>query len=197
MSELKTLEYARKRAIRKNVRALLLNKTEALDQVFINRSLPTQQEKLPALLVYSLGEGIRRFDEAPKTYERSFNLRIEIIVSGTRLENDAEEDDDLDSRLEAIGEQVEALMEVDETLGNLVHTLDLTASEYQQDPDAQESLAVLMLTYNVVFFIDAVRPGSIPLPNFKTLDNKYKVGEDVSDPDSPIDAEHLVTLETT
>lgn len=167
MSESKTLAFARKRAIRNYVKLLLLDKTDAQDRVFINRVIPTQIEALPVILVYSMGESISRFDEAPKNYLRDFNLRIEIISAG-------DQDDDLDERLELIGDKVEALLEQDETFNDLVSHIELKSTEYQGDHEAQSPVGMLALNYSVIFVSEAIK--DLSLVDFNGADATWNIG---------------------
>lgn len=188
MSELEILASVRKRNIRLKIQDLLLNKSEAKDRVFINRTIPTQSEDLPVILIYSMGEAVRRFNEAPKTYRRNMSVRIECIASGSN-------DDDLDLTLEKIADVVERQMEIDDTLGDLVNKVELSSTDYQADPDAESPTGILALTYDVEFFTDAIIPGSDSLPNFEGANVDYKVGDAPTDPDV-VDAEDTIDVDT-
>lgn len=190
MSESKTPAFARKRAIRNYVRLLLKDKTEAQDRVFINRVIPTQIEDLPVILIYSMGENITRFNEAPKDYLRDFNLRIEIISAG-------DQDTDLDEKLEAIGDRVESLMEQDETFKDLVSHIELKSTEYQGDHEAQSPVGLLALNYSVLFVTDAIT--EISLGDFSGTDIKYAIGNETQAngaPDGKVRATDTVNVET-
>lgn len=190
MSESKIPAFARKRAIRKYVRLLLLDKTDAKERVFINRTVPTQVEDLPVILVYSLGETITRFNEAPKDYLREFSLRIEIVAAG-------DEDNDLDERLEAIGDIVESLLEQDETFSDLVSHIELKSTEYLGNHEAQSPVGVLALNYSVYFLTDAI--SSISLDDFSGADIKYKIGNTTQAngaPDGTVRATDTANVET-
>lgn len=85
-----------------------MNNTEAGANVFISRSTKFDHEELPAILIYPDSERVRRFEEAPKRYGRNFACKIEVIGR-------AATDDELDLMLETIGEQIESLLEANET----------------------------------------------------------------------------------
>lgn len=190
MSESKTPAFARKRAIREYVKRKLVGKTDASDRVFINRVIPTQIEELPVILVYSLGESISRFNEAPKDYKRDFNLRVEIVSAG-------DQDDDLDERLELIADKVESLLEQDETFGDLVSHIELKSTEYTGDHEAQSPVGMLALNYSVIFVTDAI--SEISLDDFTGTDIKYSVGnltEANGAPDGVTRATDTVNVET-
>lgn len=190
MSESKTPAFARKRAIREYVKKALIGKTDAGQRIFINRVIPTQIEDLPVILVYSLGENVTRFNEAPKDYKRDFNLRVEIVAAG-------DQDDDLDERLELIADKVESLLEQDETFGDLVSHIELKSTEYTGDHEAQSPVGMLALNYSVVFVTDAI--SEISLDDFTGTDIKYSVGnltEANGAPDGVTRATDTVNVET-
>lgn len=175
MNELPILASVRKRNIRLKIQDLLLNKTDARERVYINRTIPTQAESLPVILIYSTGESIRRFNEAPKDYKRNLSIRIECVASGSK-------DDDLDLLLEQLADKVEEVMEIDDTLGDLVNKSELVSTDYQADPDAESPTGILALVYDVEFFTDAIQPGKDSLPQFTGTDANYNVGIDTGSP---------------
>lgn len=175
MNELEILASVRKRNIRLKIQALLQNQTEAKERVYINRVIPTQSEDLPVILIYTTGESISRFNEAPKDYRRVMSVRIECIDKGNT-------DDDLDFKLETLADKVEEVMEIDDTLGDLVNKSELVSTDYQADPDAESPTGILALTYSVEFFTDAIQPGKDSLPAFTGADVNYNVGIDTGSP---------------
>jgi len=188
MNETATRAFA-KRKIKEEIQKLLLNKTGAQSRVSISRSIPTDAQDLPAILIYSTGENVDRFNEAPKNYRRTLNVNLEIIAAGN-------DDDHLDYILEDIGDKVEELMELDETLGGLANKLELSGSSYQSEPDAQSPIGSLVLAYQIEFFTDAPLPGSVCLDDFKGADTKWKVGHHDSSPDNVVEAEDKIDVIT-
>jgi hypothetical protein len=179
-----------KRKIKEAIQSLLIGKTNAKEKVFVSRSVPVDVEDLPAILIYSTSENVRRFNEAPKDYQRELTVAVECLATGN-------DDDDLDLKLEVLGETVESLMEIDETLGDIVHKVELTGTGYTQDPDGQSPLGSLVLQFAVTFYTDAIRPGSICLPDFKEIGVDWKVGHHGSEePGTQVDAQSLLTIET-
>lgn len=184
MSESTTLEFV-KRRIKIAVRDLLLNKTEAKEKVKISSSIPLQAESLPALRVYSTNESVSRFNEAPKNYKRNLTLAIECIDCG-------DDDDNLDMRLEILGEQVETLLELDETLGKLVNKLELSGAAYQYEADAQSPIGSLILTYNVEFFTYAQR--ETVLDEYLSTGVKWEIGHHDESSNGVTDAEDTIQM---
>jgi len=179
-----------KRKIREYVRDTLIEiGTPAGKQVFIGRTGPSWVENLPVILIYPSNEGIQRFNEAPKTYKREFNLSIECLAAG-------DTDDNLDYNLEVMGERVEDIMEVDETLGECVDRIELTSTEYQTEADGQSPSGALVLTYRVLFYQNANQPGLNCLDDLKRIDSKWQIGHhDESPQDEVIDAEDQINFE--
>lgn len=180
-----------KRKIKEAIKKLLIDgDTDAETRVSISRSIPTDAQNVPALLIYTTGEAVSRFNEAPKNYRRALNVNIEIMAAGN-------DDEHLDLILETIGDEVEQLMEKDETLGGLCNKLELVATAYQSEPDGQSPLGSLVLSYSVDFFTDAQQLADDCLEEFQGTDLDWKVGHNNAPSDSVIDAEDTVNVQTT
>lgn len=193
MTESVTQEFV-KRQIKVAIRNLLREKHNGVkpNLIRVSRTIPTQSEDLPAILIYSTTETVRRFDESPKRYERTLTVNIECLDSGNN-------DDDMDMRLEIIAERVEALMESDETLGGIANDLELVATNYQQEPDGESPMGSLVLQYNVEFYQYAIRAGETCLDDLKGMDVDYKVGHDNASPEpeptETVDAQDTINFE--
>lgn len=184
MTESTTLEFV-KRRIKIAVRDLILNRTEAQGNVKISPTPPSQIEQLPAIRIYSTNESVSRFNEAPKNYKRNLNLAVECLDVG-------DNDDNLDMRLEILGEQVETLMEIDETLGRLVNKLELTGVGYQYEADAQSPIGSIILTFNIEFFSYAQRESV--LDDYLSTGVRWEVGHNNSSSDGVTDAEDRLQM---
>lgn len=164
---LKLIKYK----IRQQVKALLMNATDAGANIFVSRSEKFDHEELPAILIYPDSERIRRFEEAPKRYGRNFACKIEVIGR-------AATDDELDLMLETIGEQIESLLEANETaektLGLLVNDLNLTGTRYAYDSESQTPVGSLILDYDFEFY-DFALPEGLDLDAFLGADVKWKL----------------------
>jgi len=176
-----------KRKTREYVREILISTgTQAGEQVSIGRTKPEWIENLPAIAIYPANEAVQRFNEAPKDYRREFSLAIECLAVGN-------DDDDLDLALEEMGERVENIMEVDETLGGLVDQIELRSVEYQTEPDGQSPSGALILNYAVLYYRNANQPGMGCLEDLKRMDLSWEVGhhgessDDVEDAKDQID----------
>lgn len=193
MTKSVTQEFV-KRRIKVAIRDLLRAGHKDVDPnlIRVSRSIPTQSEDLPAILIYSTTESVRRFDESPKRYERTLTVNIECLDSGNN-------DDDMDMRLEVIADRVEAIMESDETLGGIANDLELVSSNYQQEPDGESPMGSLVLQYNIEFYQYAIRADETCLDDLKGVDVDYKVGHDNASPEpeptETVDAQDTINFE--
>lgn len=180
-----------KRQIRERIRDILIEVgTPAGNQVAIGRTIPSWIENLPVILIYPSNESLRRFNEAPKNYQRNLSVTIECLAAG-------DDDNDLDYNLEVLGERIEDIVEVDETLGiDCVDELELQNVEYQTEPDGQSPTGSLILNYNVRFYQDANQPGLNCLDDLKQANTEWQVGHHGGSPeDEVIDAEDQINFE--
>lgn len=178
-----------KRKIRERIRDILIETgTPAQKNVSIGRTRSSWVENLPAIVIYPSPESVERFNEAPKNYQRNFSISIECQASG-------DTDDDLDYNLEVLGERVEDIMEVDETLGGLVDRLELKSVDYQTEPDGQSPTGSIVLGYNIRYYQNANQPGLNCLDDLKRVDVDWQVGHHGGSPDDEvIDAEDQVNF---
>lgn len=158
-----------KRAIKLAVKELLKGKTEARDNVSVFQSVPTQIEEIPAILIYMTTEDIDVFEEAPKLYKRTPTLTIECLLDG-------DNDDELDERLEKMGELVETFMDSDVTLGGLINKLALTSTAYASSSEGSTFTGSLILTYALDLYTYAMRPDAVCLPDLKEINATWEVG---------------------
>jgi len=134
-----------KRKIKEAIKALLLNQTPAGDRVSISRAIPTQYEDLPIINIYSTGESSGLFDVSQKRYKRILEIKIECLVA-------EKNEDELDLKLELMADKIEALMEKDETFGNVANAVELLGADYQIESEAVTCVGLLALRYGIEFF---------------------------------------------
>ncbi len=176
-----------KREIRERIRKILLEKTDARALVFASRTLPNDAEAIPAILIYTLNENTEVFDRSPKRYRRDVSVAIECQTVG-------DDDNDLDLRLERLGDQVEKALEVDETLGDLVDSLELSGADYKSESNAESPTGNLILRYNVRYYLNALTERI--WPPFEEVGNQWKVGHHDGEPDNVVEAEDEIEIET-
>lgn len=166
---------------------MLLNKTAAADRVELSKSTPAQEEDFPAIRLYALGENVDLFDVSTKRYVRTLNISVECYAMG-------DTPDDLDLRLEEMGEIVETLFDRDDSLGGLVDSINFTGCDYQVEPIATAPLGVLILKYVVKFYTYAQRLEGGCLDAFKGADIEWAVGHNNEPTDNIIDATDTVDV---
>ncbi len=149
--------------IREAVAALLSANLPKVDaritpaRISIHRSTPLFAGKLPAILIYTRDERIEEQPNAdPGLRYRKLELSVEIITSG---EAAAEEAD-------LLAQAVEAILDLDETLGLLVEGTRLTRTEVDQGGEGDTPVLAARLSFEVSYWTQPVETpeGTLPLP---------------------------------
>jgi len=147
--------------IREAVKERLAAQLPAIDprltaaRISIHRSTPIFAGKLPAILIYTRDE---RIDEPPNAdlgvRFRKLELSIEIIASGAEAAEEAD----------SLALAVEAILDADETLGQMVQDTRLTRTEVDQDGDGDTPLLAVRLSYDVGYWTGPAQDdGVLPL----------------------------------
>lgn len=186
MTEL-TTPGAVRRAVREKVKEILLGETDAGDAVYISRALPTDAEAMPAISIYTGDEAVELFDQSPKRYQRNLQLLIEVAIAG-------DTDDELDFERDKFGDKIEAILEEDETLGDLVDSIQLTSNELEQDATGESPTGKLSITYNVRYYLYPTTKEAVN--EFEGADVKWRIKRPEELPDS-VDAEDTIDVEQT
>ena len=147
--------------IREAVAALLSANLPKVDaritpaRISIHRSTPLFAGKLPAILIYTRDERIEEQPNAdPGLRYRKLELSVEIITSG---EAAAEEAD-------LLAQAVEAILDLDETLGLLVEGTRLTRTEVDQGGEGDTPVLAARLSFEVSYWTrPVVDEGELPL----------------------------------
>ena len=124
-------------------------------RISIHRSTPLFAGKLPAILIYTRDERIEDQPNAdPGLRYRKLELSIEIITSG---EAAAEEAD-------LLAQAVEAILDLDETLGLLVEGTRLTRTEVDQGGEGDTPVLAARLSFEISYWTKPVIDnGVLPL----------------------------------
>jgi len=154
------------------------------DDIFSARSVGSQHENLPLILVYTKGESVDRFDESPKSYERDFGISLEIITTHDTDEQLADEMDDLSQLVEDV---MERSIQSDD-LFKMVNDYDLTNVAYDTEGDGESPIGKVQLDYNFNYTTDESRV--FDGPGLKRIKSTYKVNGQQSD-----DAQDTITLD--
>lgn len=124
-------------------------------RISIHRSTPLFAGKLPAILIYTRDERIEEQPHAdPGLRYRKLELSVEIIASG---EAAAEE-------VDRLAQAVEAILDLDETLGLLVEGTHLTRTEVDQGAEGDTPVLAARLSFEVSYWTrPVVDEGELPL----------------------------------
>ena len=124
-------------------------------RISIHRSTPLFAGKLPAILIYTRDERIEDQPNAdPGLRYRKLELSIEIIASGDAAAEEAD----------VLAQAVEAILDLDETLGLLVEGTRLTRTEVDQGGDGDTPVLAARLSFEVSYWTrPVVDEGELPL----------------------------------
>lgn len=174
-----------RRSIKEGLVNTLKGETTARDSVHASRSIPTDIDKLPTVLIYIKSESIEIFNESPREYKRIATITIECIDTG-------DDDDSADNNVELLAKQVEDNLGLDETFGDLVDDSELVSINFQNEPDGQSPVAAAVITLNATYYTDA-SPKS-DAADFLRFNTDWQVGHDNESSDEIIDAQDEATI---
>lgn len=147
--------------IREAVKERLVAQLPAIDpritaaRISIHRSTPLFAGKLPAILIYTRDERIEDQPNAdPGLRYRKLELSVEIIVSGDAAAEEAD----------VLAQAVEAILDVDETLGLLVEGTRLTRTEVDQGGEGDTPVLAARLSFEVSYWTKPVEATEDQLP---------------------------------
>lgn len=150
---------------------------ELARRIHWHRAIPLAKGRLPALLVYTRGE---RIDEAyaadPGARRRILTLGIEIVASG---------DAALDA-VDALCARIEAALEAQETLGDLVEGLRIVSTEVEQDGDSDTPVLAARLTVEVIYWTAWQTPDEGTRPSLVLFSIAPQIGRAHEDKYVPI-----------
>lgn len=128
--------------IRTAVLALLKNNTTAGAYVRLVDAVPTEQDDLPAIIIYTKEEEAGLDDATmgqARSQQRSLQVIIEIQAKGESVQN----------KLDHIAAEVEPLMSADRTIGGLAKDSWLADTAADFDGEGANFIATLALLYQV------------------------------------------------
>jgi hypothetical protein len=128
--------------IRSALVSIISGNTNAGTNVYANRSIPTWQSELPVILIYVQNETATRRAISSSQSIRDINVRIEIIE---------EDNDTLDSALDAIALQVENLLEANTNLNATASSIVLTGTDIETDAIGEKLVGKCILNYQVKY----------------------------------------------
>lgn len=132
----------KRQAIREAIKNILIANTDCGASVYTNRASAFIRSELPCISIFSKDESLSPRDTANKSYVRKLNIIIEIH---------AEDNEDLDDRLDVINDQIEALLLADPSLQGTVQGLIFTDIEIDISNDPAVDVGALTLTTQVTY----------------------------------------------
>jgi hypothetical protein len=176
-----------RKLIRDNRVAALKNATAAGMRVFPTRLDPLKPTELPAISVYTLSEETDEAsaDTAPREIKRTLELEVRLWVAHSDGVH-------LDDAVDALAEQVEAVMDADRYFGGTVSDSYLKKVEMEVDEDTDPLIGVARMFYAATYRTSPAAPGG--LDDFKTVDAKYQLVGGVAD---TVPAEDTFTVQET
>jgi len=124
-------------------------------RISIHRTTPLFAAKLPVILIYTRDERIEDQPNADRGLRyRKLELSIEIIASGDAAAEEAD----------ILAQAVEAILDLDETLGLLVEGTRLTRTEVDQGGEGETPVLAARLSFEVSYWTKPViDDGVLPL----------------------------------
>lgn len=168
--------------IRHAARDVLIGKTAAGTRVEASRVYPWRTSELPAIAVYVDDETVKVESGAssPREYERHADL---VIEAGLMLSAG------VDDAADAIAEEIEKVFNDDRYITSTVGESTLTGTQLLEASDGERPIAVVRLTYDVLYRTSAV--DSAALNNFEKAGVTTNLANAVH---ASNDAEDLVVL---
>lgn len=149
--------------------------------VFDQRSVPTNIELLPVILVYSKNTSVERFDESPKRYMESVDITMECV---TQHDDDSLLADELDDLAAA----VEKIIEDNYYLEENCESINLKSIIVDTEGTGQSPIGSAKVTYT--FEIVNEPRQDVIHDDLKTLDNNWQINDNENN-----DAKDRLTLQ--
>lgn len=169
----------KRKLIRKKIVELLKGNTAVGDKVFPNATIPPWADELPVILVYTRAEPVAESSEAPRELERSLSLVIEIVAKGPETDEEGTAPPDgesLEDILDDISEEVEDIMDVDDSLADTADGSILQNTEMDFEGEGSEPHGAARLTYEITYYTMSPRVLTIS-DDLKTAQVDYHTGD--------------------
>lgn len=116
--------------------------------VYQNRQARVQEGEKAILVVYAKNEAAEIFNEAPRLYERTLKLVVEVAIYDHTAT-------DLDDLLDDISDEIEQRVFRNEYLDDLAKTTFLSDTEIDFITDSEVPIGVCRVTFDVIYQTDA------------------------------------------
>ena len=187
-----------RKLIRKKVVEILKGATDVGDSVFPNASVPVWHNELPVILVYPRSESASEYAVAPRELERDLDLVIEILATGPEenelLGTPELTEKSLEDTLDDIAQQVEDIMDADDSLQSTADGSMLQNTEMEYDASGGSPTGSCRLTYGVTYY--TMSPRDTSNQNIENDFNTNKVEFNISEDENTRESEDTVTQPT-
>ena len=190
-----------RKLIRKKIAEILKGNTDAGENVFPNSTVPVWHSELddaPVILIFPRTESATKYAEAPKELERDLSIMIEIIAAGPEinesLKTPGEGEKTLEDILDDIAEQVENILDADDSLQGTCDEAILENTEFEFDGTGGSPIGSCRLTYGVTYFTMSPRTTANQNVDDDFKDNEVKFH--IGDEDDTVEATDVVIQPT-
>lgn len=162
--------------IRQAVKAALVGKTRATDRVESSRPNPLSQrptalggrEELPAIIIYTPSTKSEIFDESPRRYKHTSEVRVECAL-------EVAADQDIDDSLDDFEQEVLDVLLLDDTVDGLVDDIAFTGSTNTVEGTGAKLLAAVIMSFEVTFYTYAPVEGTQEMDDFATFHTEHSL----------------------
>lgn len=151
------------------------------DRVFPNRSIPTKNDTLPVILVYSKNAPVDRRDESPKSYL----IRQDIIIECITQHDD---DDKLSDELDDLSDAVIKIIEDDFFLEENCESVSLSGLITDTEAEGESPIGSTKVTYT--FALNYEPRQDLILDDLKELENNFMMNDNENN-----DAKDILTVQ--
>ena len=185
-----------RKLIRDTVKDILIDKTLVGRSVFLNRKIHPDSDCLPCIVIHTESETVELLNQAPKKYQRTLSIVIEIFAKGiTEIE--------CQDKLDQIAWQIENLLADDDDWHETVNHTDLASVRFQFQETGTNPIGACIMTYEAEYLTSLPvleTQVSAELTDLQQIQGDApNFGWDIvtqeGDPDGAIDAELLVVTE--
>jgi hypothetical protein len=147
-----------RKQIRAAVRDLLLDNTDAGDRVFPSRVHPTYRLTYPAIFVFTTEEKAKTVQLAPRMYERTLTLKIQVVTAGVNVDSE----DNIDTVMGQIEDLIDPVQQItgvgDDTDRGNVTISEYRGAEIDLFDEGQSDFASGVLDYEVKYYTEVDYP---------------------------------------
>jgi len=129
--------------IRDRAAVTLTGLTTTGSSVYKSRRYALDDDKLPALCIYTMDEGAKLITVGTRTLSRSLNLAVQAFAAGSSTT--------IQDTIDTICVEVEEALAADFTLNGLAKSCVLKSTTISLNPEGQETIASAALVFTVEY----------------------------------------------